>query len=88
MKNVKTEAIPKVAPDDKKEQVGAHQQQILFAENELANSQFDTQSKAAEDGKQILFNNQAYLPIDESNELPIALEAATLSEGKNVTGIA
>ncbi len=86
MKNVKTEAIPKVAPDDKKEQVGAHQQQILFAENELANSQFDTQSKAAEDGKQILFNNQDYLPIDESNELPIALEAATLSEGKNVTG--
>ncbi len=75
MKNIKA-AIP---PVDKK-QASAQQQQILFAENELASSQFDTQSKAAIDGKQILFNNQDYLAIEEDTELPITLDEASLPE--------
>ena len=36
----------------------AHQQQILFADNEMESEQFAPQVKAAADGKQILFNNK------------------------------
>jgi putative membrane protein len=77
MKNIDT----KVQAD--KNPVEKHQQQILFADNELASNQFDAQSKAAEDGKQILFDNQDYTPVEESNELPIALEQSSLPEGQN-----
>lgn len=77
MKNIDT----KVPAD--KNPVEKHQQQILFADNELASNQFDAQSKAAEDGKQILFDNQDYTPVEESNELPIALEQSSLPEGQN-----
>jgi len=79
MKDIKVAATP---PVEKKH--ASAQQQILFAENELASSQFDTQSdapsKAAADGKQILFNNQDYLAIDEETEYPIALDETSLSE--------
>jgi len=76
MKNIKAAAIPPA----EKIHADVQQQQILFAENELANNQFDAPSKAAADGKQILFDNQDYLAIDEVNEQPIDLETASLPE--------
>lgn len=76
MKNLKTAAVPQAD----KEADGVQQQQILFAENELASSQFDAPSKATIDGKQILFNNQDYLATDEGNEQAIALEETSLPE--------
>jgi len=85
MKNVETQASPQPSSAAEKEQTSIQQQQILFSENELADSQFNAQSKAAEDGKQILFNNQDYLAIDESPELPIALQEATLLQGQSST---
>ncbi|MCW8833701.1 MAG: YcjF family protein [Colwellia sp.] len=83
MKNAEKEKTPQVMPTAEQESTGAHQQQILFAENELASSQFDPQSKASPDGKQILFDNQDYLAIEENNELPIALEEASLPESES-----
>jgi len=83
MKNIEKEESPQETPLAEKELLGVHQQQILFAENELASSQFEAQSKAAEDGKQILFNNQDYLAVEELDELPIALEEDSLPEGNN-----
>jgi len=76
MKNIKAAAIPPA----EKIHADVQQQQILFAENELANNQFNSASKAAADGKQILFDNQDYLAIDEVNEQPIDLETASLPE--------
>lgn len=56
-----------------------HQQQILFSENELSNQQFTEALKDSEDGKQVIFDNQDYLPIDETAELPSILNEQTLA---------
>ncbi len=50
-----------------------HQQQILFAESELSSQDFSSELKESEDGKQVIFDNQDYLPVDEIAELPVLL---------------
>jgi len=60
----------------------AHQQQILFSENELSSEDSTQAVKESEDGKQVVFNNQDYLPIDESIELPSVLNEQSLIENK------
>lgn len=47
-----------------------HQQQILFSDNEVLNEQVTDEIKGSQDGEQVIFNNQDYLPIDEQKELP------------------
>ncbi|MBL4941744.1 MAG: TIGR01620 family protein [Colwellia sp.] len=51
-----------------------HQQQILFSESELSSQHFlDDEKidfKESHDGKQMIFDNQDYLAIEETNELP------------------
>lgn len=61
----------------------AHQQQILFADNEMESDQLTPQVKAAADGKQILFNNNDYLPIEESHSLPVTADEIELSHNEN-----
>lgn len=80
MKNVEK----KITSSAEKIPADSHHQQILFADNELASSQFGTASQATKDGKQILFNNQDYLPIEENNDYPIALEQTSLPEGESL----
>lgn len=63
---------------DNKTDEKIHQQQILFSENELSDEQFPQRLKESEDGKQVLFDNQDYLPIDEAVELPIAMNEQAL----------
>lgn len=50
-----------------------HQQQVLFSENELSINQIEQHLNVSEDGKQVMFNNDDYLPIEESSELPTVL---------------
>jgi putative membrane protein len=57
-----------------------HQQQILFSDNELLIDQITDEVKGSQDGEQIVFNNQDYLPIDENKELPALLDEATLEQ--------
>lgn len=47
-----------------------HQQQILFSESELSNQHSMHDVKESQDGKQVLFDNQDYLPLDETTDLP------------------
>ncbi len=47
-----------------------HQQQILFSESELSDQQSAQEAKETENGAQVIFDNQDYLPIDEVSELP------------------
>mgnify|MGYP005990439771 CR=1 FL=1 len=64
-----------------------HQQQILFAENELLTENLTDEVKGSQDGEQVVFNNQDYLPINENKELPALLDEETvehqLSEKKS-----
>jgi putative membrane protein len=64
-----------------------HQQQILFAENELLTENLTDEIKGSQDGEQVVFNNQDYLPINENKELPALLDEETvehqLSEKKS-----
>ena len=87
MKNVEKEmeqsSQEKTADEQK---IPAHQQQILFADNELESEQFAPQVKAAADGKQILFNNKDYLPIEETSELPISVDEIELSANESSIG--
>ncbi|MDP7591490.1 MAG: TIGR01620 family protein [Litorilituus sp.] len=64
----------------------AHQQQILFADNEMENEQSAPHVKGTADGKQILFNNQDYLPMDERDELPASVEEIELSVNESPIG--
>ena len=58
-----------------------HQQQILFAENDLSNQEsnqelnqdFPNDVKGSEDGQQVIFDNQDYLPVDDATDLPTLL---------------
>jgi len=59
----------------------SHQQQILFSETELSEGQFTQNLKESEDGKQVIFDNQDYLAIDEATELPSMLNEQALNEG-------
>ena len=63
----------------------AHQQQILFAESELSSENFTQAVKESEDGKQVVFDNQDYLPIDEAIELPSVLNEQSLIDNKPET---
>jgi len=58
----------------------AHQQQILFSDNELLNDQVTDEVKISQDGDQVIFNNQDYLPIDEKKELPTSLNEEILEQ--------
>jgi len=63
----------------------AHQQQILFAESDLLTQDFPNEIKESQDGNQVVFDNQDYLPIDEASDLPATileqkLEQQALSE--------
>ena len=55
----------------------AHQQQILFAENEISNQEsnqdFPNDVKGSKDGQQMIFDNQDYLPVDDATDLPTLL---------------
>lgn len=52
----------------------AHQQQILFSENELSNQALDKNNvKESQNAKQVIFDNQDYLPIDETTDLPASI---------------
>jgi len=62
-----------------------HQQQILFSESELSDTQFTQELKESEDGKQVVFDNQDYLPIDEATELPTMLNEQALVESLSET---
>jgi len=57
-----------------------HQQQILFSESELLIEQDTNEVKARQDGKQVIFDNQDYLPIDEPKELPALLNDEALEK--------
>ena len=70
---------------DNKADNAVHQQQILFSENELLNQQFSQTLKESEDGKQVIFDNQDYLPIDEAIELPSVLNEQTAAENLSET---
>lgn len=67
-------------PDEK-----THQQQILFSDNELLNEQVTDKIKGSQDGEQVIFNNQDYLPIDEQKELPTLLNERTFEESLAAT---
>lgn len=60
-----------------------HQQQILFSEKEFLDNQFSPEVKEAADGKQVIFNNKDYLPIDETTELP-AVENEQVNSKSNL----
>jgi len=50
-----------------------HQQQILFAESELSSQDFPNDVKESQDGKQVIFDNQDYLPVEDATDLPVLL---------------
>jgi putative membrane protein len=52
----------------------SQQQQILFSENELLNEHASDEAKEKQNGEQIVFNNQDYLPIDENKDHPTLLD--------------
>lgn len=62
-----------------------HQQQILFAENDVSSEQIIQGVKESEDGKQVVFDNQDYLPIDEAIELPFVMNEQSLVKHKSAT---
>tara|TARA_R110002167_G_scaffold328713_1_gene535207 strand:+ start:66623 stop:67741 length:1119 start_codon:yes stop_codon:yes gene_type:complete len=62
-----------------------HQQQILFSESELSSSEFTPELKESADGKQVIFDNQDYLPIDEATDLPAVLNEQALAESVSET---
>lgn len=57
-----------------------HQQQILFAESELLSQDFPNDVKESHDGKQVIFDNQDYLAIEETSDLPATMLEQRLSE--------
>jgi putative membrane protein len=57
-----------------------HQQQILFSDNDLLNDQVTEKVKGRQDGEQVIFNNQDYLPTDEKKELPTSLNEQALEQ--------
>jgi putative membrane protein len=57
-----------------------HQQQILFSENELLNENLTDEVKGSQNGEQVVFNNQDYLPIDEDKELPVLMDEETVAQ--------
>ena len=65
---------------DNKTDEEVHQQQILFAESELSNQDFPNDVKESKDGKQIIFDNQDYLPTDEATDLPAKMLRQQLDE--------
>lgn len=75
-----------MTPENNKTDDKAHQQQVLFSESELSIEQFAKPLNVSDDGKQVVFNNNDYLPIEEQTELPAVLaeqeQAETLSTRK------
>ena len=61
--------ISKISAVEEKE----HQQQVLFSENELSSNQFTQTLEVSADGKQVIFDNKDYLPIEDQTELPAEL---------------
>lgn len=61
-----------------------HQQQILFSENELSEEQQPNALNESDDGKQVIFDNQDYLPINETTDLPAVQDDLT-SENNSST---
>ena len=57
-----------------------HQQQILFAENELSNQDFPNDVKESQDGKQVIFDNQDYLPVEDATDSPNLLSEQSSEE--------
>jgi putative membrane protein len=57
-----------------------HQQQILFSDNDLLNDQVTDKVKGRQDGEQVIFNNQDYLPTDEKKERPTSLNEQALEQ--------
>jgi len=58
----------------------AHQQQILFSESDLLIDKNTDEVKVSEGGKQVVFENQDYLPIEDTDELPVLLNELTLEQ--------
>jgi putative membrane protein len=65
---------------DKKTEEKVHQQQILFTENELSSQSSSNDVNESHDGKQVLFSNKDYLPVDETTEIPAATSHQQLNE--------
>lgn len=61
--------ISKISAVEEKE----HQQQVLFSENELSSNQFTQTLEVSADGKQVIFDNDDYLSIEDQTELPAEL---------------
>lgn len=57
--------------------VKEHQQQVLFSENELLSNQLTKTSEVSNEGKQVIFDNKDYQPIEEQTELPAVLNEQT-----------
>jgi len=75
---------------DSKTDEKQHQQQILFAESDLSESELPSQDfandvKASQDGKQVVFDNQDYLPIDETVDLHATMRRQQLDEQTSLT---
>ena len=75
---------------DSKTDEKLHQQQILFAESDLSESELTSQDfpndvKESQDGKQVIFDNQDYLPIDETVDLPATMRRQQLDEQTSLT---
>lgn len=61
--------------------VKEHQQQVLFSENELLSNQLTQTSEVSNEGKQVIFDNKDYQPIEEQTELPAVLHEQTQGDG-------
>lgn len=57
-----------------------HQQQILFSDSDLLSEHVTAEVKESQNGDQVIFNNQDYLPVDDNKELPALLDKETLDQ--------
>ena len=62
-----------------------HQQQILFTDHDLADDLQNQPPKESADGKQILFDNQDYLPIEDTIDSPTPESSSSIEYNKENT---
>jgi len=65
---------------DEKKNGDNHQQQILFSENELSDVELFSEVNN-NGGKQVIFDNQDYLPVEEQPELPTQQDSQPSTSG-------
>lgn len=69
-----------MTPEKNKSGSKEHQQQVLFSESELSTEQFAQPLNVSEEGKQVVFDNNDYLPIEEITDLPTVLDHQAQSD--------